>query len=408
MTFIINWVVISSTNQKSITMDYLSNVLQNFSNSIGGYLPNLLGVILLLIIGFFIAKMLKKLSIKLIEKSGVDKKMNTSKIKLSGFIGKLVYFLVMIFVFILALEKLGMTSVLEPVKGLLNGFLSFIPNLVGAGLVGYIGYMLATIISELVGLSGDTIQRFVPKLHIPDTINVVQILKKVVFIFVFIPLLIAALNILNLDAISEPATSMLQSFFEAIPKILVATLILILFVVGGRFLSVLIKDLLGNLHLNKVLEDANMSSMFGKANIEKLIGNIVYFFILLFGIITAIEKLEFTKLSEILNTIIALGGNILFGLVILIIGNWLAKLVSDNFFKKNDNAFVGSIVKVAIIAMFLAIGLRTMGIADDIINLAFGITLGAIALTVVLSFGLGGRAPAGKQMEKILDKFNKN
>ena len=408
MTFIINWVVISSTNQKSITMDYLSNVLQNFSNSIGGYLPNLLGVILLLIIGFFIAKMLKKLSIKLIEKSGVDKKMNTSKIKLSGFIGKLVYFLVMIFVFILALEKLGMTSVLEPVKGLLNGFLSFIPNLVGAGLVGYIGYMLATIISELVGLSGDTIQRFVPKLHIPDTINVVQVLKKVVFIFVFIPLLIAALNILNLDAISEPATSMLQSFFEAIPKILVATLILILFVVGGRFLSVLIKDLLGNLHLNKVLEDANMSSMFGKANIEKLIGNIAYFFILLFGIITAVEKLEFTKLSEILNTIIALGGNILFGLVILIIGNWLAKLVSDNFFKKNDNAFVGSIVKVAIIAMFLAIGLRTMGIADDIINLAFGITLGAIALTVVLSFGLGGRAPAGKQMEKILDKFNKN
>ena len=49
-----------------------------------------------------------------------------------------------------------------------------------------------------------------------------------------------------------------------------------------------------------------------------------------------------------------------------------------------------------------------MGIADDIINLAFGITLGAIALTVVLAFGLGGRESAGKQMAKILDKFNKN
>lgn len=60
-----------------------------------------------------------------------------------------------------------------------------------------------------------------------------------------------------------------------------------------------------------------------------------------------------------------------------------------------------SIVKVSIIAIFLAIGLRAMGIADDIINLAFGITLGTVALTVVLLFGLGARDVAGKQMEKI-------
>ena len=61
---------------------------------------------------------------------------------------------------------------------------------------------------------------------------------------------------------------------------------------------------------------------------------------------------------------------------------------------------------MAIIAIFLAIGLSTMGIADEIINLAFGLTLGTIALTVVLSFGLGGREAAGEQMKKILHKFN--
>ncbi|MBE7685954.1 hypothetical protein F7647_07745 [Tenacibaculum piscium] len=76
--------------------------------------------------------------------------------------------------------------------------------------------------------------------------------------------------------------------------------------------------------------------------------------------------------------------------------------------KSDDNKFVGSIVRVAILAVFLAIGLGKMGIADDIINLAFGITLGAVALTVVLSFGLGGREAGGKQMEKILNKFSNN
>ncbi|WP_298764454.1 mechanosensitive ion channel [uncultured Polaribacter sp.] len=383
----------------------MDQVLETF-NQITGSFGAPIAALIIIILGWIIAGILKKVVKKLLQKSGIDNKLS-SKVKISDIISKIIYFLVMMFVFMLALEKLGMTSVLEPVKNLLNGFTGFIPNIIGAGLVGYIGYMLATIVSELVGLSGKTIQKFAPKLKLPENINLVTILKKVVFIFIFIPLLISALNILNLKAVSEPATDMLQSFFEAIPKVLVATIILIIFVVGGRFLSALIKDLLDSLNLNELSKTANLDGILGKVNIEKLIANIVYAFIVLFGIITAIEKLEFTKLSEIINTVVNLGGNILFGLVILAIGNWVATIASKSFMKSGDNIFVGNIIKIAVLAIFLAIGLRTMGIADDIINLAFGITLGAVALTVVLSFGLGGREAAGKQMGKILDKFNK-
>lgn len=48
-----------------------------------------------------------------------------------------------------------------------------------------------------------------------------------------------------------------------------------------------------------------------------------------------------------------------------------------------------------------------MGIADTIVHLAFGLSLGAVAVAVALSFGLGGREAAGKQMEYILSKFRK-
>lgn len=384
-------------------MDQILQVYDNLTGSFG----KPIGAILIIIIGWFIAGLIKKLIKKVISKTGIDNSTNTKKVSLGDLIAKLVYYLIMIFVFMLALDKLGLTSVLEPVKELLNGFTDFIPNIVGAGLVGYIGYMLATIVSELVGLSGDTIKKFAPKLQLPENINIVDILKKVVFIFIFIPLLISALNILNINSISEPATNMLQSFFEAIPKVLVASLIMILTVIGGRFLTSLLKELLDSLNLNEVLNKAGLTSLVGKTNIESLIVNIAYAFIVLFGLMTAIDKLEFTKLSEIMNTIVELGGNVLFGLVILAIGNWIANVASKNFLKSDDNVFVGNIIKVAVLAIFLAIGLRRMGIADDIINLAFGITLGAIALTVVLSFGLGGREAAGKQMIKILDKFNK-
>ncbi|QRM90518.1 mechanosensitive ion channel [Lacinutrix sp. WUR7] len=388
-------------------MDFLNNITNSLSNSLGSDFTNVLGALIILIIGMLVAKFVRKIMTKLIAKTGVDNKLGSEKVVLSKLIGKLLYFFLMIIVFMMSLEKLGMTTALEPLREMVSKFSSFIPNIIAAGLVGYIGYMLANVVSELVGLSGDTIQKFAPKLKLPENINLVTILKKVVFIFIFIPLLISALNILNLNAISTPATNMLSSFFEAIPRVLVATLILILFVVGGRFLSGLIKDLLDSLNINEVLKSAHLDSFFGKINVEKLIANIVYAFIILFGLITAIEKLEFTKLSEIMETIVSLGGNILFGLIILAIGNWIANIAYKNFNKNGDNQFVGSIIKVAVIAIFLAIGLRTMGIADDIINLAFGITLGAVALTIVLSFGLGGREAAGKQMEKILNKFNK-
>ena len=358
-------------------MNYLQNTLNSLSSSLGDYLPNTIAAILILIIGSLIAGFIKRLITKLIKRTKIDDRLSSDKMKLSSFIGKLVYFLAMIFVFMLALEKLGMTNVLDPVKNLLNNFLAFVPNIVGAGLVGYIGYMLATIVSELVGLSGDTIQNFVPKLRLPNNLNLVGILKKLVFIFIFIPMLITALNILNMDTISEPATVMLEQFFAAIPRILVAVIILIFFVVGGRFVSQLLSDLLENLKINELLNNMNLEGITAKTNIPKLVGNLAFFFIVLFGLMTAIEKLEF-----------------------------ISGIAYKSLSKSNNNQFVASILRICVLAIFLAMGLKTMGIGDEIINMAFGITLATVAITIALSFGLGGRAAAGKQMERILDKFN--
>lgn len=384
-------------------MEFFTNLWNTIENALGVYVPTIIGVICILIIGLFIAKIIKRITKKIIKKTGIDTKFE-SKIKLSDFISKLVYLLVLIFVFILALNKLGMTEVLDPLKNMLNGFLSFLPNLVGAGLLCYIGYMLAKIVSELVGMSSDSIQGMVPKLKLPENLNLASILKNIVFIIIFIPILIAALNILNMDAISVPATAMLSQFLSSIPKIIMAVLIVIIFIVGARFVSSLVKDLLTSMNVNEFAKNIELDRILGNSNIVSIIGKLVYFFIALFGIMTAVEKLEFQQLTDILSTISSYAGKIIFGLVILAIGNWIATIAYKSFSK--NNKFVGAIIRVAIIAIFLAIGLRSMGIADDIINLAFGITLGTVAVTIALSFGLGGREAAGKQMQRILDKFN--
>ena len=61
-----------------------------------------------------------------------------------------------------------------------------------------------------------------------------------------------------------------------------------------------------------------------------------------------------------------------------------------------------------ILGLVLAMGLRAMGIADSIVELAFGLVLGAIAVAVALSFGLGGREAAGRQMEHWLSRMRRD
>jgi hypothetical protein len=55
---------------------------------------------------------------------------------------------------------------------------------------------------------------------------------------------------------------------------------------------------------------------------------------------------------------------------------------------------------VAILVLAGAMALRQMEIANEIVNLAFGLLLGAVAVAVALAFGLGGRESASRLIEE--------
>jgi hypothetical protein len=56
--------------------------------------------------------------------------------------------------------------------------------------------------------------------------------------------------------------------------------------------------------------------------------------------------------------------------------------------------------RVSIIVLAGAMALRQMGLAEDIINLAFGLLLGSVAVAVALAFGLGSREVAGREVSE--------
>ncbi len=390
-----------------------SSGIANGTSRIGEYfgissspLTSILGGLGILIIGYFVAKLIGKLFGKFLHKLGVDKG-NTSKTPLSKFGGKLIYYLLMIIVLMAALSMVGVSGdVLSPLSEMTGKFLRAIPNIVVAGLIGYIGYFLAKIVASLVETSGDKIREFLPKLKLEDAnFDIVKLLKNVVFIFIFIPILIIALEKLDIDVITIPATNMLNKFLSAVPAIIYATIILLVAVLGGRLLKSIVSDLLSSLNVNDLSQKLKLQHIIGQFNLASIIANIVFVFIIYIGIIEACKILELHEIGEILDTVLAVIAKIIFGLIILALGNIVADFATKIF---NTNEFIKSLIKGVILMIFIAMGLSAMGIANNIIELAFGLGLGAIAIAFALAFGLGGKEAAGEEVKEFFNKMKKN
>jgi len=383
----------------------LHNAIDGFMTTVGDFLPGLLGALLVLIIGWFIARALRSLTKNLLSKTDLDNRLfKTTKSNFSpeAMISKLVYFVVMLIVLMVVLEKLGVTDVLDPIKGMVATFLEAVPKIITAGIIGFAGYMIATIVSELMGFAGESLDRFSTKMGFAtNDFDLGKLVKQLVFIIIFIPILIIAIDKLGFRTLSEPLTDMLRTMMDAIPKLIAAAVILAVFYFGGRFVTGILKELLGNLGIDNMANKMGIANMMGSNKMSTVASNLVFAFLMFTGVIAAVEQLEFTQMSVLLNDLLEMSGRILFGLIIMAIGNWISTTAAGAV----QDKFLGSVTRMATLGLFLAIALRTMGIANDIVNLAFGLTLGAVAVAVALSFGLGGREAAGKQMEHLLKKF---
>lgn len=389
----------------------LTGQLENFLGTFtGGGLQTILTVLIIFLIGWIIARIVRGVIKRLLAKTNWDEKLvgdNSGK-QANSFFANLGYYLIMLFTLLLILEKIGMNSALTPLKGMLSQFGAAVPKVLMAGVIGYVGYMLAKIVSSLINLGGGAVDNWATKAGFADTNQIVGILQKVVFAVILIPFIIQALAALDMEAISGPATNLLNNFMGMFGNILVAAAILFLFVWGGKFVANFLRDLFVSLKFDDLSTKMGLGNMIGEGqSVSKIASNLIYFFIVFFGVITAVDVLGLDKLSGIFNQLLSMTGQILFGLVILVVGNYISKLIYDAMMKADNNHFIANIVRWASLALFVAIALRQMGVANDIVELAFGAIVMAVAVVIALAYGLGGREAAGEHFREIIGKLKK-
>ncbi|HCG54917.1 MULTISPECIES: mechanosensitive ion channel [Brevibacterium] len=406
--------------------------------------------ILILIVTWILASIVKWAIGKLVTKIPALQRDGSDGRQIGKSIGQIGGLIIWLLGLIAVLQLFNLDQVLSPLQGLLDGIFGFLPNIIGAGFIFFIGFVFAKIAKQLVqtalnavdltkltskfrsfgdratgvaetatgtapqqnnmntqqaaygqpqqGYQGQPGQQGHPGAGNPNAeanAKISSLVGNLVFGIIIIVVSISALQVLGIAAISQPAQQMLEIFLNAIPLIIAAGILLAIGVVIAKFLGNLLEEVLRGVGTDRAVDSIGIVPESTSAS--SVITKIVQVAIMIFFAIMATRLLGFPEITNILNEILDLGGSVLFGAAIIAAGFLIAALIG----KFITNSAASKVLRYSAIALFIAMGLRYMGLADSIINLAFGAVVIGGAAAAALAFGLGGRDAAAKMLNKV-------
>jgi hypothetical protein len=300
------------------------------------------------------------------------------------------------FVFLLfipaILEALNIRTLSLPLTNVLNDLFSYIPAILSATVVAIVGWFLAKIIRNVVTnlLKAIGTDRLGQRAGMGEDRSLSDILGTILYVAILILVIIQALDQLNITAISDPLNSMLLIIMDAIPAILGAIVILLLSYFIGKIIAGLVTTLLAAVGFDALPEKLGLKWSTTRSPSDWA-GWLLLIVIMIFAATAAVELLGSAFLVNAMDVFIALMWNTLLAAVIFAFGLYFANLAYRIILETGTDSavFMARMAKILIIIFAAAIALGQLGIAKEIINLAFGISLGAVALAFALAFGLG-------------------
>ncbi|HEV2746228.1 MAG TPA: mechanosensitive ion channel [Allosphingosinicella sp.] len=384
------------------------------------WVPRILGALAILIIAYILARAAKWAIAKLVDRIPALRKHHEAEPgkTLGSLIGDIAFWLILLIGIMLALQPLGLTQVLEPVRQLTTNTFAFIPNLIAAGLIFFIGLVIAKIVRRVVegALLAANADGWLRRTGLVETAgtapaspaggpvvtssrtSISRSVGTVVFFLIMIPVTIAALEALQIEAISGPATQMLRTILDAIPNVLGALILLAIGYFVGKLAKQAIEQILPSMGFDRAIGALGLSP--GSASPSRTVGTVVQIAIMLFFAVTAAQLLHSPIIAMMLAQLLELGGRVLFGAGIILGGFVFAKIASNLVAGTGSEGWLPQILKWSIIALSVAMGLRFMGLANEIVIIAFGSIIGSAAVACALAFGLGGRPTAHKLLEQ--------
>ncbi|MGX7393378.1 mechanosensitive ion channel [Carnobacterium mobile] len=411
-------------------MNDFSNSVSTGFNSFMGFLPTLLGAIALLVVAWVLAVLVRKAAQKGLKAAGFGRLLTKWGLTNSDeqanstidSIGKVLYYLVWLIFLPGILGMLGLNAISTPITNMLNSVLTFLPKLFAAAVILAIGIFVGRFVKNLVYnlLITVNIDKWISKMTSSDAatqeaapsqnqkMTIAKVLANVVYIIILVPVITVALETLQIRSIAEPIIMVLNQVLAAIPNIIVAVILIGVGVILAKFVGDLITGLLQGTGINKLnrylTTPGKVSSSMDLANV---IGQVIQAVLIVFFVVEALNVLNLEVLNTIGQAVIAYLPLVISALLILGIGIIGGTILGNFISQTTGSRMSGNIVKYILIVMSVFMGLDQLKFATSIVNFAFLLILGGLSVAFAISFGIGGREFAKRQLERLETKMEK-
>ena len=414
ITQVVYWLIIFITVLAALNALGLTAITGLFGTmlvSVFAYLPRVVYAVVLAVVAWIVARIIRALVTRVLHSAGADKKVTEpagmNEAPISSAIGEAAYWLVWLLFLPAILGVLGLMGILAPIQAMLTGILAFLPNLAAAIVIVVAGVFVARILQRIItsalhALGLDAVSDRIGLGKYLGKGNLSGLLGLIVYVLVFIPVVIGALNVLGLSYLAQPLSDMLAQVLLAIPKIFMAIVILFVAYMVARIIADLVTRLLTGAGFDNLVSRLSLGEISDKPVVgpSRIVGYLVLFVIMLFATLAVVDLLGWAAMVAILTAFIAFLARLAVAFVVIVIGIYLANFASKLILATGlkQKQVLALLARLAIVVFAVAMALDQMGIANDVVNLTFGLILAGVALAVALAFGLGGTDVAKFQL----------
>lgn len=360
--------------------------------------------VLLLVLAYFIASAVRSMLKALLNKTSFCKSQEdgAKKESIVEYIGDISYLFVMLLFVPGIFSALGASTIATPILDMMRSIWSFLPNLLGAGIVLMLGNLVAKLIRQLLApaLKKANVDKLQEKLgcETPSDVSLSETLAYLVYVLILIPVIIAALQVLKLDVLTAPATMMLQEILTYIPLVAAALFVAGLGVVLGRLVSQIVTRLIAASGADEKVKEFIGETSY-KFSLSGIVGSILNGVIVILFTVQGVNLLKLEILTKVGTAIIGYLPNIL-AAVLVMAAAWIGSAAAQRAFEKNGFTCCAAFIRglILVIAGFMI--LSQLGIAVSIVNEAFIIILTGAALAFAIAFGIGGADIVKKYLAK--------
>jgi hypothetical protein len=208
----------------------------------------------------------------------------------------------------------------------------------------------------------------------------------------------------------------LDNLFGFLPNLLGFLVILVVGYVVAKVVQSVVTKGLQKVGLDRHLHDSQASGYVEQvlpgASPSRGIGRVVFYLVFAFFLFSAIGALQIPALTTFMNDVLAYLPNVIAAILIFVIAAALAGAAATAVVRFMGDTPTGKVAGTVVPALIMVIAmfmiLEQLNIAEQIVEIAFAATMGALALGLALAFGLGGRPIAQQMLQDAYDAGRRN